>query len=61
MLGSYAPRAEPYEYVTPVSTWPAGMLVRGGYVASIRFSDDDKNVHLSCKYMFEIKKTWPTA
>jgi hypothetical protein len=36
MIGSYAARAEPYEYVTPFGSWPSGMLARGHYVASLK-------------------------
>ncbi len=36
MIGSYAPRVEPYEYVTPFSSWPSGMLARGHYVATLK-------------------------
>ena len=36
MIGSYAPRSEPYEYVTPIGSWPSGMLARGHYVASLK-------------------------
>ena len=36
MMGSYAPRAEPYEYVSETDEWPSGFLVRGNYVTTIK-------------------------
>lgn len=35
-MGSYAPRLEPYEFVTPVDEWPSGFLVRGHYVTTVK-------------------------
>jgi hypothetical protein len=36
MMGSYAPRPEPYEFVSPVDEWPSGFLIRGHYVTSVK-------------------------
>lgn len=31
MVGSYGPKAEPHEFLTPVDEAPSGMLLRGTY------------------------------
>ena len=31
MVGSYGPRAEEYEFLTPMEEAPKGMLARGSY------------------------------
>jgi Rho GDP-dissociation inhibitor len=61
MLGSYAPRPEPYTFSAPVAEWPSGMLARGTYGASTTFTDDDKTTHLDFSWGFEIKKEWGAA
>lgn len=58
MLGSYAPRPEPYTFSTPVAEWPSGMLARGAYGARTTFTDDDKTTHLDFSWGIEIKKEW---
>lgn len=60
MLGSYAPKPEPYEFVFPLDQWPSGMLARGTYTARAVFTDDHKTEHLKFEYKFDIKKNWPT-
>lgn len=58
MVGSYAPKAEPYVFELPPQVWPKGMLARGSYTARVTFHDDDKNIHLKHGYAFDIKKNW---
>nr|P80237.1 RecName: Full=Rho GDP-dissociation inhibitor 1; Short=Rho GDI 1; AltName: Full=Rho-GDI alpha [Cavia porcellus] len=48
MVGSYGPRAEEYEFLTPMEEAPKGMLAR--------FTDDDKTDHLSGERNLTIKK-----
>uniref|UniRef100_A0A674I787 Rho GDP dissociation inhibitor gamma n=1 Tax=Terrapene triunguis TaxID=2587831 RepID=A0A674I787_9SAUR len=47
MMGSYGPRAEEYEFLTPPDEAPKGMLVRGTYHIKSFFIDDDRTDHLS--------------
>ena len=58
MLGSFAPKAEAYEYAFPVDTTPSGMLSRGSYVAVARVFDDDKTMFLQTNYKMKISKSW---
>nr|XP_006199649.1 rho GDP-dissociation inhibitor 1 [Vicugna pacos] len=46
MVGSYGPRAEEYEFLTPMEEAPKGMLARGSYNIKSRFTDDDRTDHL---------------
>lgn len=61
VIGTYAPRQEPYEVVlgnkVPFEV-PSGMLARGHYAAKSRFIDDDKACHAEYEYEFDIKKDW---
>ncbi|DAZ94085.1 TPA: hypothetical protein N0F65_004197 [Lagenidium giganteum] len=55
VLGSYAPRSQPYEFVYPRHEWvdaPSGMFYRGKYMAQFRFIDDDGQEHLKAYYTF---------
>ncbi|TKC51436.1 hypothetical protein EI555_019974, partial [Monodon monoceros] len=47
MVGSYGPSAQEYEFVTPLEEAPRGVLVRGAYVVTSFFTDDDRTPHLS--------------
>ncbi|KAI1884217.1 hypothetical protein AGOR_G00224150 [Albula goreensis] len=58
MVGSYGPRAEEYEYLTPLEEAPKGMLARGTYNIKSKFTDDDKHDHLSWEWNLNIKKEW---
>lgn len=58
MVGSYGPRAEEYEFLTPMEEAPKGMLARGSYNIKSRFTDDDKTDHLSWEWNLTIKKDW---
>ncbi|XP_077130399.1 rho GDP-dissociation inhibitor 3 isoform X1 [Ranitomeya variabilis] len=58
MVGSYGPRAEAYEFLTPLEEAPKGMLVRGTYHMKSWFTDDDKSDHLSWEWNINIKKEW---
>ncbi len=58
MVGSYGPKAEEHEYVTPSDDAPKGMISRGNYKIHSRFIDDDKVVHLEWEWSFDIKKDW---
>lgn len=58
-LGSYAPNTQDKPYYEKLFTEveaPSGMLARGGYSAVTKFVDDDKNVHLSFPWSFQITK-----
>lgn len=55
VLGSYAPRSTPYEFVYPRHDWldtPSGMFYRGKYMAQFRLVDDDKAEHIKNYYTF---------
>lgn len=58
MVGSYAPRAEEYEVVTPAEEAPRGWLARGSYRVRSLVTDDDKMEHLSWEWGLCIKKAW---
>lgn len=58
MVGSYGPRAEEYEFLTPMEEAPKGMLARGSYNIKSKFTDDDKTDHLSWEWNLTIKKDW---
>ncbi|KAM5273948.1 rho GDP-dissociation inhibitor 1 isoform 1-T1 [Ctenodactylus gundi] len=58
MVGSYGPRAEEYEFLTPAEEAPKGMLARGSYNVKSRFTDDDRTDHLSWEWNLTIKKEW---
>ncbi|XP_029446337.1 rho GDP-dissociation inhibitor 2 [Rhinatrema bivittatum] len=58
MVGSYGPRAEEYEYVTPAEEAPKGVLARGTYHNKSYFTDDDKHDHLSWEWNLCIRKEW---
>ncbi|KAL9957396.1 hypothetical protein ACROYT_G039028 [Oculina patagonica] len=58
MVGSYGPKAEPQEYLTPVEEAPKGMLARGHYTSKSKFTGDDKNIYLEWEWAFDIKKDW---
>uniref|UniRef100_A0A674I6P7 Rho GDP dissociation inhibitor gamma n=1 Tax=Terrapene triunguis TaxID=2587831 RepID=A0A674I6P7_9SAUR len=58
MMGSYGPRAEEYEFLTPPDEAPKGMLVRGTYHIKSFFIDDDRTDHLSWEWHLCIKKDW---
>ncbi|XP_041939126.1 rho GDP-dissociation inhibitor 1-like, partial [Alosa sapidissima] len=58
MVGSYGPRATEYEFLTPLEEAPKGMIARGTYNIKSKFTDDDKNDHLSWEWNLNIKKEW---
>lgn len=58
MVGSYGPRPEEYEFLTPVEEAPKGMLARGTYHNKSFFTDDDKQDHLTWEWNLAIKKEW---
>ncbi|KAF7667009.1 hypothetical protein LDENG_00083330 [Lucifuga dentata] len=58
MVGSYGPRADEYDFVTPLEEAPHGVLARGQYNIKSKFIDDDKHVHLSWEWNLNIKKDW---
>lgn len=58
-LGSYAPNTTDkpfYEKSLGAVEAPSGMLARGSYSAVTKFVDDDKTVHLSFPWSFQITK-----
>ncbi|KAM6904448.1 rho GDP-dissociation inhibitor 1 [Xenentodon cancila] len=59
MVGSYGPRPdEEYEFLTTMEESPKGILARGTYNIKSKFTDDDKNDHLSWEWSLTIKKDW---
>ena len=58
MVGSYGPKTEPHNYVTPPDDAPSGMISRGTYKVKSKFTDDDKNIYLEWEWAFDIKKDW---
>jgi len=58
MVGSYAPKAEAHQYLTPFEDAPSGMLGRGTYRVTSCFTDDYKNEHLKWEWSLEVKKDW---
>ncbi|XP_029997884.1 rho GDP-dissociation inhibitor 3 [Sphaeramia orbicularis] len=58
MVGSYGPRVEEHEYVSPLDEAPKGILSRGCYQIRSRFIDDDKTVHLDWEWNLNISKDW---
>lgn len=58
MVGSYGPKAEEHEFVSPADEAPKGMVSRGFYGIRSRFIDDDKNVYLDWEWNLEVKKDW---
>ncbi|XP_043924056.1 rho GDP-dissociation inhibitor 2 isoform X1 [Protopterus annectens] len=58
MVGSYGPRKEEYEFLTPKEEAPKGTLYRGVYTNKSQFTDDDKHDHLSWEWNLSIKKEW---
>ncbi|PSK38414.1 hypothetical protein C7M61_002977 [Candidozyma pseudohaemuli] len=58
-LGSYAPNTKDkpyYEKSLGATEAPSGMLARGSYLATTKFVDDDKTVHLTFPWSFQITK-----
>lgn len=58
-LGSYAPNTTEkpfYKKVFQEVEAPSGMLARGNYSAITKFTDDDKNTHLTFNWSFTIVK-----
>ncbi|KAK6335423.1 hypothetical protein TWF696_002201 [Orbilia brochopaga] len=61
MMGSYGPNTETtpfYSKTFAAEEAPAGMLARGSYSATTRFTDDDKKDHLTYHWAFKIDKDW---
>lgn len=58
MVGSYGPRPEEYEFLTPEEEAPKGLMARGNYCNKSFFTDDDKHDHLSWEWNLSIKKEW---
>jgi len=58
MVGSYGPKMELYEYMTPFDDMPTGMLARGKYKVISLFTDDDGHEHLKWEWGFELKSKW---
>ncbi|XP_006894923.1 PREDICTED: rho GDP-dissociation inhibitor 3 [Elephantulus edwardii] len=58
MVGSYGPKEQEYEFVTPEEEVPRGALARGTYLVSSCFTDDDQAAHLSWEWSFRICKDW---
>lgn len=54
MIGSYGPRAEPYEKTFASSEAPSGMMARGNYSVRSRVVDDDNNVFADWEWAFKV-------
>ncbi len=58
MVGSYGPKVESHNYLTPPDEAPKGLISRGHYKIKSKLIDDDKNVHLAWEWSMDIKKDW---
>lgn len=58
MVGSYGPKKELQSYMTAAEDAPSGLIARGSYTIKSKFTDDDKNDHLSWEWKLDIKKDW---
>ncbi|XP_030061022.1 rho GDP-dissociation inhibitor 1 [Microcaecilia unicolor] len=58
MVGSYGPRAEEYDFLTPSEEAPKGFLACGNYSIKSEFTDDDKTKHLAWEWNLKICKDW---
>lgn len=58
MVGSYGPQKDEHEFITPLEETPKGIIARGSYTIKSKFTDDDKNNHLSWEWCLNIKKDW---
>nr|XP_046272179.1 rho GDP-dissociation inhibitor 3 isoform X2 [Scatophagus argus] len=58
MVGSYGPKAEEHEFISPPDLAPNGMMSRGQFEIHSHFSDDDKNVYLAWEWTLDVKKDW---
>ncbi|XP_020382599.1 rho GDP-dissociation inhibitor 3 [Rhincodon typus] len=58
MVGSYGPRADEYEFISPIEEAPKGIMVRGMYTMKSHITDDDKSDHLHWEWKLNIKKDW---
>jgi len=61
MMGSYMPNTHEkpiYEKKFAEEIAPSGMLLRGHYSVHVSFVDDDKRIHQTFDWTFEIKKDW---
>ncbi|GMH92664.1 hypothetical protein TrST_g1783 [Triparma strigata] len=57
VIGSFAPATEPYSFAFPrygFNNAPAGMMFRGVYKATDKFTDSDGNEHLTYDYKVKI-------
>lgn len=59
MIGSYGPRADPYEKRFATEEAPSGMLARSGSnTVRSRIIDDDGHVYADWTWVFKIAKDW---
>ncbi|KAM8930198.1 rho GDP-dissociation inhibitor 2 [Pelodytes ibericus] len=58
MVGSYGPRPDEYEFLTPMEEAPKGLLARGTYTNKSCFTDDDGHEHLKWEWNLSIRKEW---
>lgn len=56
MLGSYAPRPEPYVWRSEDEEVLSGLMFRGQYTLTSVFTDDDNQEHLKFKWVIKIVK-----
>ena len=56
MVGSYPPKTEPHVFQTKPEKAPSGVLVRGTFNVTSKFTDDDKNVYLEWDWVLKIIK-----
>ncbi|NP_001080660.1 Rho GDP dissociation inhibitor (GDI) beta S homeolog [Xenopus laevis] len=58
MVGSYGPRPDEYDFLTPLEEAPKGILARGTYLNKSHFTDDDNHDHLTWEWNLSIRKEW---
>ena len=58
MVGSYGPKTDPHTFTTPVEDAPSGLIQRGSYNITSKFTDDDKNIYLEWQWVLQVKKDW---
>ncbi|XP_068193313.1 rho GDP-dissociation inhibitor 3 [Antennarius striatus] len=56
MVGSYGPKKEEHEFLSPSDEAPAGMLFRGIYDVQSTMRDDDRNVLKTWGWQFNVGK-----
>ncbi|KAI9142791.1 RHO protein GDP dissociation inhibitor, partial [Paraphysoderma sedebokerense] len=58
MIGSYAPRSQPYNFTISMNSVPSGPENYGIYQINSKFFDDDKATHLEFSWQVRISRDW---